>query len=79
MGFANLLIAEITTNYSQTVERVFSLCKPLEIANKRPKTDLVFKDAKAIIYHILPEKSPKVTRNSDGETSVTTRAIFGWN
>jgi hypothetical protein len=57
MGFANLVIAEITTNYSQTVERGFSLFNPLKIANKRPRTDLA-KDAKAIIYHILPEKSP---------------------
>ncbi|GAX35451.1 hypothetical protein [Nodularia sp. NIES-3585] len=40
MGFANLLSAEIAADYSIPVERMFSLCNQLKIANKRQKTDL---------------------------------------
>ncbi|MBE9052505.1 hypothetical protein IQ243_19175 [Nostocales cyanobacterium LEGE 11386] len=77
MGFSDLLIApsavpetiaEITADYSIPVERVFSLCNQLEIAEKRQKTRLVLEDAKAIISQILSETYPKVTRDSVGET-----------
>lgn len=60
MGFTNLLIAEMATDYRNTVERVFSLYNQLEIAHKRQKTNLALHNEKAILTHI--GKFPKVTQ-----------------
>jgi hypothetical protein len=48
MGFADLWIAEIATDYINPVEKVFSLCKQLLIAHKHQNTRLALEDAKAI-------------------------------
>jgi hypothetical protein len=61
MGFADLAIAEITTNYSIPVEKVFSVYDQLGIANQHQKTRLVLRDAKAIIWQILSEYIQKET------------------
>ncbi|ARV61611.1 hypothetical protein BZZ01_25995 [Nostocales cyanobacterium HT-58-2] len=71
MGFADLSIAEIATDYSVPVEKVLSLCDKLLIAYKNPKTRLALEDAKAIISQILSERQPEGTNNSVGETEVT--------
>lgn len=71
MGFADLLIAEIATDYSISVEKVLSICDKLLIAYKNPKTRLALEDAKAIISRIVFETHPEETSNSVGETEVT--------
>jgi hypothetical protein len=55
MGFADLSIAEIATDYSVPVEKVLSICDKLLIAYKNPKTRLALEDAKAIISQIVSE------------------------
>lgn len=59
MGFADLSIAEIATDYNVPVEEVLHLCDALKIAYKHPQTRLALEDVKAIISHL--EKS----RNSE--------------
>lgn len=71
MGFADLSIAEIATDYSVPVEKVLSICDKLLIAYKSPKTRLALEDAKAIISEIVSETHPEDTSNSVGETEVT--------
>jgi hypothetical protein len=71
MGFADLSIAEIATDYSVPVEKVLSICDKLLIAYKNPKTRLALEDAKAIISQIVSETHPEDTSNSVGETEVT--------
>ncbi len=56
MGFADLSIAEIATDYNLAVEQVFHLCDGLGIAYKNARTRLPLEDAKAIISKILSEK-----------------------
>jgi predicted DNA-binding protein YlxM (UPF0122 family) len=56
MGFADLSIAEIATDYDLSVEEVFDLCNQLGIAYKTRNTRLALEDAKAIISHILSRR-----------------------
>ena len=58
MGFADLSIAEIATDYDLPVEDVFALCEQLGIAYKTCKTRLALEDAKAIMIQIL-SRHPK--------------------
>ncbi len=71
MGFADLSIAEIASDYSIPVEKVFSLCNQLGIAYKHQKTRLALEDAKAIISQISSEICPKGTNDSVSDTGVT--------
>lgn len=56
MGFADLSIAEIATDYDLTVEDVFALCDQLGIAYKTCKSRLALEDAKAIMTQILSQR-----------------------
>ncbi|QSJ18346.1 hypothetical protein JYQ62_05905 [Nostoc sp. UHCC 0702] len=71
MSFADLSIAEIATDYSIPVEKVFSLCNQLGIAYKHQKTLLALEDAKAIISQLLSEIHRKGTNGSVSDTDVT--------
>jgi len=53
MGFADLSIADIATEYDLPVETVFALCDRKGVAYKDQTTHLALEDAKAIILHIL--------------------------
>ena len=53
MGFADLSIAEIATEYNLPVEQIFALCDRLEIAYKNQNTCLALEDAKEVILAIL--------------------------
>jgi len=56
MGFADLSIAEIASDYNLSVEEVSALCDRLGIAYKTQKTRLALEDAKAIISQILSQR-----------------------
>ena len=56
MGFAELSIAEIASEYQLSVEAVFSLCDRLDIGYKNPQTNLALEDAKAVISQILSRR-----------------------
>ncbi|RCJ24516.1 hypothetical protein A6S26_18265 [Nostoc sp. ATCC 43529] len=79
MGFANLSIAEITADYSMTVEKLFSLDNQLLIADKHQKSRLALEDAKAIIFQISSD-IPRRVGDSVGGTEITSRGIsrFGY-
>lgn len=64
MGFADVSIAELATDYNLTVEEVFSLCEQLGIAYKSSKTRLPLEDAKAIISQVTEKNSESQTKNS---------------
>ncbi|AGF52202.1 ssl0483 [Synechocystis sp. PCC 6803] len=53
MGFADLSIQSIATEYDLTVQSVFDLCDQLGIAYKNQDTNLALEDAKAVIMQIL--------------------------
>ncbi|MBD2655192.1 MULTISPECIES: translation initiation factor IF-2 [Synechocystis] len=53
MGFADLSIQSIATEYDLTVQSVFDLCDQLGIAYKNQETNLALEDAKAVIMQIL--------------------------
>jgi len=53
MGFADLSIQSIATEYELTVQSVFDLCDQLGIAYKNQDTNLALEDAKAVIMQIL--------------------------
>ena len=57
MGFADLSITEIATEYNLTAAQVLGICDQLEIAYKSPQTRLALEDAKAVIVHILAQPS----------------------
>ncbi|MUL36952.1 translation initiation factor IF-2 [Gloeocapsopsis dulcis] len=57
MGFADVSIAELATDYNLTVEEVFFLCERLGIAYKSSKTRLPLEDAKAIISHAIEKNN----------------------
>ena len=64
MGFAELSIADIATEYEIKVEKVFDLCDRLNINYKNECTCLALEDAKAVISIILSaqadsDKSPE--------------------
>jgi predicted DNA-binding protein YlxM (UPF0122 family) len=53
MGFADLSIQSIATEYDLNVQSVFDLCDRLGIAYKNQETNLALEDAKAVIMQIL--------------------------
>ncbi|MBE9202783.1 translation initiation factor IF-2 [Synechocystis salina LEGE 06099] len=53
MGFADLSIQSIATEYDLTVQSVFDLCDQLGITYKNQETNLALEDAKAVIMQIL--------------------------
>ncbi|MGL5034779.1 MAG: translation initiation factor IF-2 [Microcystaceae cyanobacterium] len=57
MGFADLSIADIAAEYNLPVETVFHLCDQLGVTYRNQQTNLALEDAKAIIAHILSQKS----------------------
>ena len=57
MGFAELTIADIATEYEITVDRVFALCDRLNVNYKNEHTCLALEDAKAVITIILSAKA----------------------
>ena len=64
MGFAELSIADIATEYKIKIETVFDLCDRLNINYKNERTCLALEDAKAVILTILSanadsDKSPE--------------------
>lgn len=65
MGFADLSIAEIATDYNLSVEEVFHLCDRLGIAYKTEKTRLALEDAKAIMSKILSQRQQSDTDGGD--------------
>ena len=56
MGFAELSIADIATEYQISVEEVFSLCDRFCISYKNPQTNLPLEDAKTVISQILSRR-----------------------
>ncbi|MBD2438197.1 hypothetical protein [Nostoc sp. FACHB-110] len=77
MDFAYLPSAEIATDYSMTVEKVFSLCNQWEIAYKCQKANWALDNAKAIMAQRSPEIYHQGTSNSVNDTRVTLWAISG--
>ncbi|MEB3310002.1 MAG: translation initiation factor IF-2 [Snowella sp.] len=57
MGFADLSIADIATEYNLPVKTVFHLCDQLGVTYKNQQTNLALEDAKAIIAQILAQQS----------------------
>jgi hypothetical protein len=57
MGFADLSIADIAAEYNLPGSAVFHLCDQLGVTYKNQQTKLALEDAKAIIAHILSQKS----------------------
>lgn len=57
MGFADLSIADIATEYNLPVEAVFHLCEQLGVAYQNQQTNLALEDAKAIIAQILSQRA----------------------
>jgi len=66
MGFADLSIAEIASDYNLPVEEVFRLCEQLKIAYKNAQTRLALEDAKAIISKILSQRPEAGTSGGEG-------------
>ncbi|NMG06782.1 hypothetical protein [Brasilonema sp. UFV-L1] len=71
MGFADVSIAQIATDYSVPVEKVLSVCNELLIAYKNPKTRLALEDVKAMISQLLSETHLESTSNSVHMSQVT--------
>lgn len=68
MGFADLSIQELATDYQVGVERVIYLCDQLGITYKSPATRLPLEDAKAIILRLTSsnnENNEKVDSQID--------------
>ncbi|MCC5635895.1 hypothetical protein LC593_08510 [Nostoc sp. CHAB 5844] len=76
MGFVTLAIAEIATDYSMTVAKVFSLYNQLEIAYKCHKAHWALENAKAIMAQISSEICHKGTSDSVSD-AITLWAISG--
>ena len=57
MGFAELSIADIATEYDLETQAVFELCDRFNINYKNERTCLALEDAKAIIMEILATKT----------------------
>ncbi|PZV26526.1 MAG: translation initiation factor IF-2 [Snowella sp.] len=57
MGFADLSIADIAAEYNLPGSAVFHICDQLGVTYKNQQTKLALEDAKAIIAHILSQKS----------------------
>jgi hypothetical protein len=56
MGFADLSISEIATDYHLSEEEVMSLCDRLGIAYRASHTRLALEDAKAVMLEILAQR-----------------------
>ena len=68
MGFADLSIQELATDYQVGVEQVIYLCDQLGITYKSPATRLPLEDAKAIILRLTSsnnENNEKVDSQID--------------
>ncbi|MDJ0650342.1 MAG: translation initiation factor IF-2 [Xenococcaceae cyanobacterium MO_188.B19] len=59
MGFADLSILDIATQYDLEVETLFRLCDRLNISYKNEATCLALEDAKMVILEILSANTPK--------------------
>ena len=59
MGFADLSISDIATQYELEVETLFRLCDRLNISYKNEATCLALEDAKMVILEILSAKNLK--------------------
>ncbi len=59
MGFADLSISDIATQYDLQVETLFRLCDRLNISYKNEATCLALEDAKMVILEILSAKNLK--------------------
>lgn len=59
MGFADLSIQELATDYQVRVEQVLYLCDRLGIAYGSPATRLPLEDAKAIILNLTSSRNEK--------------------
>lgn len=59
MGFADLSISDIATQYDLQVETLFSLCDRLNISYKNEATCLALEDAKMVILEILSANTLK--------------------
>jgi len=57
MGFADLSIADIAAEYNLPGSAVFHICDQLGVNYKNQQTKLALEDAKAVIAHILSQKS----------------------
>jgi len=57
MGFADLSIADIAAEYNLPGSAVFHICDQLGVTYKNQQTKLALENAKAIIAHILSQKS----------------------
>ncbi len=57
MGFAELSIADLATEYEINIEKVFALCDQLNINYKNEHTCLALEDAKAVILLILSART----------------------
>jgi hypothetical protein len=61
MGFADLSITEIATEYELPIGEVYHLGEQLGIAYKTKETRLALEDTKAIISKILSKRQGTVT------------------
>ena len=59
MGFADLSISDIATQYDLEVETLFRLCDRLNISYKNEATCLALEDAKMVILEILSANTLK--------------------
>ncbi|MDJ0650417.1 MAG: translation initiation factor IF-2 [Xenococcaceae cyanobacterium MO_188.B19] len=59
MGFADLSISDIATQYDLQVETLFRLCDRLNISYKNEATCLALEDAKMVILEILSANTLK--------------------
>ena len=57
MGFAELSIADIATEYNLEPQAVFELCDRFKINYKNERTCLALEDAKTIIMEILATRT----------------------
>lgn len=65
MGFADLSIVDIATEYDLPVETVFSLCDQLGVSYKNQGTNLALEDAKAVISLILSQRTSNLSKTSE--------------
>lgn len=65
MGFADLSIQELATDYQVSVEQVLHLCDKLGIAYRSPVTRLPLEDAKAIILSLVSSPSNPIEKPLD--------------
>lgn len=73
MGFADLSIQELATDYQVGVEQVLHLCDRLGIAYRSPSTRLPLEDVKAIILNLTSSKNERIDNSlnhlGNGKTS----------